>query len=346
MKRFESLLVLTLVIGTQVSAQIANPFQAINKSEETVSLSNGRYKETYDDSILQRIGSVVINTRTQKIASLLDEDSLIKNTIDNTASSRWYSTDPLAQKYPGISPYAFCSNNPIMFKEVDGRDFVYFDKTGQEVNRFKSNEFFKTYVGSEEGGFKEVPMPKIIVQNQNGVATTAAYQKNDYQIAASTYIFNQMKNEGSLQLVSDGNKSIPASEDSKIPNLDPTLVKAMTIQESQAGTIGTTDVMQTNNTGDWKSFKSHYGLSKGKTPDVKTSIEAGIKILATKGFKGGITYDAKTGAQTYNFQGWNQAVDQYNGNGVDNYGTSVINMYNNARPATPTDYSTGSKSKK
>src|SRR5690554_6134699 len=35
----------------------------------------------------------------------------------------WWSPDPLASKYPGLSPYHFAGNNPMMFVDYDGRDF-------------------------------------------------------------------------------------------------------------------------------------------------------------------------------------------------------------------------------
>ena len=35
--------------------------------------------------------------------------------------SRWTTPDPLAEKYYGISPYAFCNNNPVNFVDPDGR---------------------------------------------------------------------------------------------------------------------------------------------------------------------------------------------------------------------------------
>lgn len=36
---------------------------------------------------------------------------------------RWLSIDPLAALYPEISPYAFCANSPIQYKEEDGKGF-------------------------------------------------------------------------------------------------------------------------------------------------------------------------------------------------------------------------------
>src|SRR5690554_2989279 len=36
---------------------------------------------------------------------------------------RWLSIDPLASKYPYLSPYNLSNNNPIILKDFDGRDF-------------------------------------------------------------------------------------------------------------------------------------------------------------------------------------------------------------------------------
>ena len=37
---------------------------------------------------------------------------------------RWSSLDPLMKKYPSLSPYNFCANNPAIFIDVDGKDFL------------------------------------------------------------------------------------------------------------------------------------------------------------------------------------------------------------------------------
>ena len=36
--------------------------------------------------------------------------------------SIWLSVDPMADKYPGLSPYAYCGNNPVRLVDVDGRE--------------------------------------------------------------------------------------------------------------------------------------------------------------------------------------------------------------------------------
>ena len=42
--------------------------------------------------------------------------------IYNPRLGIWLSLDPLQKKYPGVSPYNYCLNNPIVFIDPDGKD--------------------------------------------------------------------------------------------------------------------------------------------------------------------------------------------------------------------------------
>jgi len=47
------------------------------------------------------------------------------NRIQDPRLGRWFSLDPLQKKYPDESNYAFTSDNPIIYKDADGKDKYY-----------------------------------------------------------------------------------------------------------------------------------------------------------------------------------------------------------------------------
>lgn len=51
----------------------------------------------------------------------------------------WLSVDPLADKYPSISPYAYCAWNPIKLVDPNGMDTIVFDGNGNFSKRIKAD---------------------------------------------------------------------------------------------------------------------------------------------------------------------------------------------------------------
>jgi len=47
--------------------------------------------------------------------------------------SIWLSVDPMSDKYPGVSPYTYCGNNPVVLKDPNGRDIYEFDENGNYI---------------------------------------------------------------------------------------------------------------------------------------------------------------------------------------------------------------------
>ena len=271
---------------------------------------------------------------------------------DARLGRRW-NIEPKIGKYPSFSSYLVFGNNPIINMDPDGEDKVYFNADGTEAYREKNNKEFKTYIKANKNAgnpqvsvanWKEVAMPKIINERPTNIkgkeiveATTGIdYQKNDYLIAARVGYFNQAKNSGQLNLYTEGGNAIPQDAVKAIPDLDPTLIKAVAMQESHLGVLGDNDIMTANNKGDWpdgEKMKPALGLNKGDKLSTTNSLYYGIRIMAGKGFKGGV--DGKGG---YTFQGWDKAVGNYNGNGTEGYSGYVNSMFNNSTTPNTDNY--------
>ena len=58
-----------------------------------------------------------------------------------SATGHWLSVDPLADKYPNISPYAYCGWNPIKFVDPDGRKIIVGTWYGRLFAKFGVNNF-------------------------------------------------------------------------------------------------------------------------------------------------------------------------------------------------------------
>ena len=79
----------------------------------------------------------------------------------NPRLSIWYATDPMQEKYPNISSYAYCEGNPIIYVDVNGNwvkgvngKRVYYNRNNQLVNASKdflvdANQMSKTSKGRE-----------------------------------------------------------------------------------------------------------------------------------------------------------------------------------------------------
>ena len=53
--------------------------------------------------------------------------------MDHELMTMWLSVDPMADKYPSISPYAYCAWNPVKLIDPDGEDwYEYTDNTTGE----------------------------------------------------------------------------------------------------------------------------------------------------------------------------------------------------------------------
>ena len=67
-------------------------------------------------------------------------------------SGRWFGVDPLLEKYYGVSPYAYCGNNPLIYTDPDGMVIKLSKMTEEQTSLYdcilrellSSSKLFKT----------------------------------------------------------------------------------------------------------------------------------------------------------------------------------------------------------
>ena len=90
--------------------------------------------------------------------------------MDHELTAMWISVDPMADKYPSISPYAYCAWNPIRLVDPDGRQI---DEWQFNVS---TGEIIKT--GSAGGNSHQT----ITFINPDGTTSVSEYDGNTIQL--------------------------------------------------------------------------------------------------------------------------------------------------------------------
>jgi RHS repeat-associated protein len=137
----------------------------------------------------------------------------------NSDISIWLSVDPLSDKYPNLTPYAYCANNPIKYWDPDGRWIPGLDDDGNVtytaekgdnhdtfVQQFNTNEKGKDIFKNAGFGVKEGDVKKGDVIKGEAVkkATGSDVLKGSW--------YNLTKTQKAAQIICAINHSISKGE--------------------------------------------------------------------------------------------------------------------------------------
>ncbi|MBC7411964.1 MAG: hypothetical protein H7331_05860 [Bacteroidia bacterium] len=150
-------MMLAVTQGKQVGYIASNappqPFASIGKQVRYATLSNGMFNENLDNTPYANYGAYTLNTTTKTISNINTKEAYL-SAIDPVLFAM--NVDPLTQLRVGLSPYNFCSNNPILRIDPTGAlDTDYKDENGT------------TLASTNDGNKSTVTIPNNKLENFN-----------------------------------------------------------------------------------------------------------------------------------------------------------------------------------
>jgi RHS repeat-associated protein len=121
-------------------------------------------------------------------------------------SARYYapptfiSRDPKFEKYPSISPYTYCANNPVMFVDPDGREV--------DVTELYRKDKSGNYVHAEQ-----VKSFEAFMATETGRTEVGKYAKAGQTIAGHTFESDGENHKAGVDISFNGTKDIPRHYD-------------------------------------------------------------------------------------------------------------------------------------
>lgn len=229
MKLLRIITIIALLSPVLTKAQ--NPFKEFGYEVEFLTLSDGKYDEFFENDTIMRIGTVYINTITERVIGFVEEDTMYSEaTLEPEIVSRWLSPDPLARKFPNESPYIFVGNSPIMmidiggmFKWPSGEEAEYeanyptlskylnankanFFESGNISELLKSDRFVWGMVNNSKGTTTPLTISDLLIdfQKGNGPVIQVTEGPGSYEAGGVLYLNKDMLN--SLENGSDDDK--------------------------------------------------------------------------------------------------------------------------------------------
>ena len=84
--------------------------------------------------------------------------------LEHELMTGWLSVDPMSDKYPSISPYAYCAWNPVKLVDPDGKEIWIVNKSGvrTKYSQGMSSEGFDNYTAETINALNKLCTTKIL----------------------------------------------------------------------------------------------------------------------------------------------------------------------------------------
>ena len=198
----------------------------------------------------------------------------------------WTSVDPLADKYPSISPYAYCSNNPIKNVDSDGNEVL------NMMNPY-STDIEGQILYNAANNFVDKPQNHIFFISHGSPDNMYPYNMDDMTaesfvqyLSSNSELWNNTQDKTKLiiTLVScetgQGENSIAKEISKLLPNVTivaPTEEVKAVGQGKESTIIGVykseaknlLDFKNIEYQGEWKSYKNGEVIGTSDNPKIK-----------------------------------------------------------------------------
>jgi len=165
--------------------------------------------------------------------------------MDHELMTMWLSVDPMSDKYPSISPYAYCAWNPIKLVDPDGRDvWPTSDEAYQMILGTLPDEA-REYVKLNKDGRIDRGLMELYSSNSQNYNDLLEMVKSDCTIEVSlANQYEYLDKNGEIKITdmasTYSNPEIDASFKSNVPELP--LDGPYSLSTGETGILGVTEM--------------------------------------------------------------------------------------------------------